>query len=295
MMAVLLTIVSVASAMAVSKKEQKALMEQVVSAIERGEKAVNSEVPAFLLDDMAASLYCIEILCKTDEQYNEDIARANKVIDEAQWVLDNCFMPEGEVEVQLRKKGYTIDRMLYCRHWAEEFTQRIHPRYDIMVSHCELQLKRRREALERPMPEGELVKFEYREYGSSRPTEVLVTLTRVNSDKWMLNCTEESKDVADRIRQVHKEVDKEVAVKIRQMAEQSKLYQCLYYYEEQPSFEKAPHLLGGPPSWSFRCVFEGGTISSESECMPVPEGCTEIVNYLRKIQEDVCKNQQEQN
>lgn len=57
MMAVLLTIVSVASAMAVSKKEQKALMEQVVSAIERGEKAVNSEVPAFLLDDMAASLY----------------------------------------------------------------------------------------------------------------------------------------------------------------------------------------------------------------------------------------------
>ncbi|MBO7052667.1 MAG: hypothetical protein J6W24_08410 [Prevotella sp.] len=280
----LLAIVSAAPVLSASKKEQKALMLQLVGAMERGEKAMKSEVPTFLLDDIEASRYCQEILGKSDEQYAQDTARVNKIVGDALWVMDNCFIPDDEVWEKLKKKGYDIGRLYDCRHWAETFIQSIHPRYDIMTSYCELQLKRRREAMERTMPEGALVKFEYREYGSSRPTEVLITLTRNEDGKWMLNSKEESKYLADWTQQADKEVGEDVSDKIRQIAEQSKLYQCLNIYEEQPAFDKAPHLMGGPPSWSFRCEFEGGTISSRSECMPVPMGCAEIVDYLGTIQ-----------
>lgn len=265
LMAALLAIVSATSAMAVSKKEQKALMQQAISVMERGEKAVNSEVPTFLLDDMAASLYCIEILSKTDEQYSEDIACANKVIGEARWLLGNCFIPEGKVEELLRKKGYDIDRLWKYLYWAEKLMQSIQPRYDIMVSYCEKQLQRRREAMEKTMPEGGLVRFEYREHGSTSIKEVFITLTRDESGRWLLDGEEVNQEVADRV---------------RQMAEQSKLYQCLSLYEDQPAFERAPHKMGGAPSWSFLCEFEGGTIYSESESMLAPENCMEIVRYL---------------
>ena len=284
MMVALLAMVSVAPVFSGPKKERKAYVQQLIGEIARGEAAMKMDVPAFLLDDMEASHYCSDILGKSDEQYAQDTARVNRVVNEAMWLLDNRRMPTEEVVVMLGKKGYDIGRLEHCYSWAWEFVQSIHPRYDIMKSYCELQLKRRREAQERSMPDGALVKFEYREYGSYRPTEVLIKLTRNEDGKWMLNSKEESRYVADRIRQEGKEVDKDVAVKIRQIAEQSKLYQCLNYYEEQPAFKKAPHLMGGPPSWSFRCEFEGGTIRSESECMPVPVGCAEIVDYLRTIQ-----------
>ena len=50
-----------------------------------------------------------------------------------------------------------------------------------------------------------------------------------------------------------------------------------------PSLPNAPEPLGGPPSWYFRCVLEGGTILTQSASSQPPFGCIAITDYLRSI------------
>ena len=128
----LLAMVSVAPVFSGPKKERKAYVQQLIGEIARGEAAMKMDVPTFLLDDIEASRYCQEILGKSDEQYAQDTARVNKIVGEALWVMDNCFIPDDEVWEKLKKKGYDIGRLYDCRHWAETFIQSIHPRYDII-------------------------------------------------------------------------------------------------------------------------------------------------------------------
>ena len=78
-------------------------------------------------------------------------------------------------------------------------------------------------------------------------------------------------------------MDDNVAAQVRTLAERHHAYQCLTAYDEPPSFPDAPLTLGGPPSWSFYCQFEGGVIQTGSECMPLPEGCAVLVQYLKDI------------
>ena len=142
-------------------------------------------------------------------------------------------------------------------------------RYAILTTYCNKQLQQRREALQRTMPKGQLLSLSYREYGSSRPTTVEYALLRdADTGRWKLN---------------GREVDETVATQIRTLVEQHKTYQCLDRYEEAPSFPQAPLLMGGLPSWEFICKFEGGTVVTGSECMPVPESCSAIVSYLRNL------------
>ena len=192
------------------------------------------DVPKMLQDDEAAKYYCMDILNISDEQYSRDTAQVNDMIRHAEWVEEHII-----------------------------------ERYGILAAYCDRQLQLRREARSRTMPEGNLVSFYYREYGSSRPDEVVYELRRDNaSNRWQLN----GKEVADT-----------VANRVRELAEREKIYQCLRTYAEPPSFPRAPLVTGGPPSWQFSCKFEGGEINSASECMPVPASCCAIVNYLKSL------------
>ena len=277
-----LLMVSAAKLAAQSRKEVQAMVDHVINYTERGERIMKEPLPGFLTDDKEASEYCRYVLGGSDEKYAQDTARANRIVSEIAWLIEHTLRPEGKVERKLAKQGYVLDRIFAVYQWADMMMPQVYPRYDKVKEFCDKQLQKRREALARTMPEGALVKFEYGEYGSSRPEPYKVQYTLVRSDegRWMLN---------------GKEVGHEVADRIRLLVEQNKSYQCLDSFDEPPPFEQAPHLLGGPPSWYFRCAFEGGTISSRSECMPVPVDFSVIVEYVREAYEKICRSQQNQN
>lgn len=248
-------------------KEQQEALQAIMQVLDR-ESITKMDVPRILLDDEAAKDYCMNILNISDEQYSKDTARANEVIRNAEWIRGHMVMPDEGMMKKLAKKKYDASKLddIFC--WAELILQKIHPRYGIVTSHCDRQLQSRREALKRTMPEGPLVSLYYREYGSSRPNEVVCDLHRDKAtNRWMLN---------------GKEVPETVAQRVRQLAEEGKTYQCLSRYVEAPPFPGSPQVLGGPASWQFYCKFEGGDIISESECMPVPANCAAIVTYLKQ-------------
>lgn len=271
MRALLLSVLTLLPSMlliAGGNKEQQEAMQIIMQVLDK-ESVTTTDVPKILLDDEAAKGYCMSILNISDEQYSQDTARANNVIRNAEWINQNMIMPDEGMTKKLAKKKYDTSRLdgIYC--WADDILRNIHPRYGILIGFCNRQLQLRREALQKTMPQGKLVSFYYGEYGSSRPNEVVYELHRDNAtNRWLLN----GKEVADT-----------VADKVRELAESGKTFQCLSRYMEAPSFPKSPQVMGGPPSWRFSCKFEGGNISSESECMPVPAGCSAIVNYLKTL------------
>lgn len=281
-LAAVLLMASTAKLAAQSGREVQAVVNHLISYTERGESIMKEPPPGFLMDDKEASDYCRHVLESSDDKYAQDTARAGRIMREAEWLTKHISRPEGKAERKLAKKGYDLDRIFAVYQWADMMMSSVYPRYDIMKTFCNKQLQRRRKALGRTMPEGALVKFEYGEYGSSRPEphEVQYTLKRGDDGQWMLNGRETGQNVAE---------------KIRLLAVQNGTYRCLDSYDEPPSFEHAPHLLGGPPSWYFRCTFEGGTISSGSECMPVPVSCSVIVEYVRDTFKEICRSQQNQN
>lgn len=265
-----------------SNREVQAVVNHVINYMERGERVMKEPVPGFLTDDREASDYCRHVLDNSDGKYTQDTARANRIVREAEWLTRHVVRPEGKADRKLVKQGYDLSRMMDVYCWAEMMMSDVSPRYGTMKTFCDKQLQSRREALGRTMPGGALVKFEYGEYGASRPNphEVQYTLKRNDDGRWMLNDREAGQEVADRI---------------RLLVEQNETYRCMDCYAEPPSFEHAPHLLGGPPSWYLRCEFEGGTISTGSECMPVPASCSVIVKYVIDIYKEICKSQQNQN
>ena len=257
-----------------NKKELKEGVRQVISILQM-EELTKAEVPRVLLDDEAASEYCRNVLYLSDEEYSKDTARINSIIRDAQWIIWNQIFPDEALTKKLTKQKVNPEKLYDIYDWANKIMQNVHPRYGIMTGYCNKQLQRRREALQQTMPEGRLISFSYREYGSSRPTPIEYVLRRDDtSGYWMLN----GKAVAD-----------SVADEVRAQAERYQIYKCMKRYEEQPNFPKSPLLLGGPPSWSFDCQFEGGSITSGSECMPVPGSCAAIVAYLRQVLEETVK------
>jgi len=256
------------SLMADNKKEQQEQMRAIIQVLQK-EEIAQAEIPAFLSDDQKARDYCNAVLTLSDEAYAQDTAIANSMLRDAQWVLSNMIFPDEKVKKNLIKKKYDPEKLDYIYAWADNFLREIPTRHAILTTYCDKQLQQRREALQRTMPEGQLLSFSYREYGSSRPTTVEYTLLRdAETGVWKLN---------------GREVDETVAAQIRTSVEQHKTYQCMNRYEEAPSFPQAPQPMGGLPSWEFICKFEGGTIVTGSECMPVPESCSAIVRYLRNL------------
>ncbi len=260
------------------KKEQQEQMRRFVEMMQM-EEATHVDIPDILKDDQKASDYCRGILFLTDEQYSQDTATVNAIIRNAQWISARQFSPDEKTEKKLIKKKYDPQKLLDIYQWADMVHHLVHPRYAILTGFCEKQLQRRRDARKQTMPTGRLVRFAYNEHGSSRPTPVDIVLECDSaSGRWLLN----GREVAD-----------SVAVEVRSLAEQHQTYKCLRSYAEPPIFPQAPPVMGGPPSWFFSCKFEGGTIYSESECMPVPYGCAMIVEYLNNVLRKICKNQQD--
>jgi hypothetical protein len=179
------------------------------------------------------------------------------------------IFPDEKTKTKLVKQKYNPDKLDYIYAWADNFLQEVPTRHAILTTFCDKQLQQRREALQHTMPEGQLVSFSYKEYGSSRPTTVEYSLVHdAEAGRWKLN---------------GREVDETIATEICTLIEQHKTYQCMNRYEEAPSFPQAPQPTGGLPSWEFICKFEGGTVVTGSECMPVPESCSAVVSYLRNL------------
>ena len=260
------------------KKEEKEQLRMLVEVLQM-EDVLTTRVPRLLMNDDEASEYCSRVLNRDDEAYSRDTARVNDLIRKAEWLINRVYYPDEKQKQKLIKQGYHPDSLSAIYGWAHELIQLVHPRYSIVTKFCEKQLQRRREAQQRKMPEGRLVSFSYREYGSSRPNEFLLVLERDKvSQRWQLNGQEVPDGVAD---------------EIRSLVERYEVYHCLSCFEEGSPFIQSPLKLGGPPSWSFTCQFEGGTIHTESECVPIPENCSKIVSYVENKLKEVCKNKPE--
>lgn len=261
--------------MADNKKEQQEQMRTIIQVLQMEEIAY-AERPAFVSDDLKARDYCNAVLSRSDEAYAQDTARVNKMLRDAQWIHDHFILPDEKMTKKLVKQHYHPEKLDYIYAWADEFVHEVPLRHAVLTTFCNKQLQRRHEARQRTMPEGQLVSLSYREYGSSRPATVEYALVHdVEAGCWRLN---------------GRQVEDEVAAEVRALVEQHKTYQCLNRYDEAPSFPQAPQVMGGLPSWEFICRFEGGTVVTGSECMPVPDSCSLIISYLSKILYKLCKN-----
>jgi len=254
--------------MADDKKEQQEQMRTIIQVLQK-EEVARAEIPAFLSDDQKARDYCNTVLSYSDEAYAQDTAIANSMLREAQWIQSHMIFPDEKMKKSLVKKKYDPAKLDFIYAWADNFLMEVPMRHAILTGYCDKQLQQRKEAQQRAMPEGQLVSFSYREYGSSRPTTVEYALLRdADTGRWKLNGCE---------------VDETVATQIRTLVEQHKTYQCMNRYEEAPSFPQAAQPTGGLPSWEFICKFEGGTVVTGAECMPVPESCSAVVSYLKNL------------
>lgn len=263
------------SMMADNKKEQQEQMRTIIQLLQM-EDVAQAAIPSFMADDQHARDYCYTVLSRSDEAYTQDTACVNKMLRDAQWVLGHFILPDEKMEKKLIKQNYHPEKLNEIFAWADYVLHEVPMRHAVLTTFCDKQLQRRKEALQRTMPEGQLVSLSYREYGSSRPTTLEYALVRdAKTGRWTLN---------------GREVDDKVAAEVRTLVEQHKTYQCLNRYEEAPSFPQAPQVTGGLPSWEFIFRFEGGTVVTGSECMPVPDSCSVIVSYLSKIINEVCKN-----
>ena len=270
--------VPVAQMHAGNKSDQKELLRAVARMLQM-EEATKASVPDFLLHDEAASYYCGSVLYHPEEQYSQDTARANKLISDARWILDHQVYPDEKMTKKLTKQKYDVSKLRDIYDWAVMVVQNAEPRYSILTRFCDQQFERRRNALKKTMPSGQLLRFSYEEYGSSAPRPNGCVLERDGgSGRWLLNGYE---------------VPDSVAAEVRGLAEEQRVYQCMDYYDEPPSFPQFPHQLGGPPAWRFRCEFEGGTISTGSESELLPDGCAKIVGYLKDLLYQLWKNQPE--
>ena len=261
------------SLLAGNKRAQQEQMRTIIQVLQM-ETVAQAGMPVFVADDQKAREYCHAVLDRSDEEYAQDTACVNKMLNDAQWIHRHVIIPDEKMKKKLVKQKYDPEKLDYIYAWAEQVLSEVPPRYAILTTFCDKQLQRRREARQRTMPEGRLVSLSYREYGSSRPTTVEYALVRdAEAGRWRLN---------------GHEVDDAVAAEVRTLIERHKTYQCLNHYDDAPSFPQAPPVLGGPPSWEFICRFEGGAVVTGSECMPVPGSCFVIVSYLNNILKEVC-------
>lgn len=252
------------------KKEWDKTYNNLVKILQIGE-IPESDIPSYMLNDDKADVYALKVLSLTDEQYSQDTASANAIISQLKWILNNWSVPDEKMKKKLVKQQLDPEKLFYIQAWSNELLFRIYQRYDILKGCCEKKLRMRREARERTMPTGQLVCFSYRAYGSSHPTEFILTLERdAATQKWQLN---------------GKDVDAAVADKVRTLVEENEVYKCMSNYDENPCFHSIPLKTGGPSSWSFYCNFEGGAIVSQSESGFPPENFSKVINYLIDVKQ----------
>ena len=251
-------------------------MRNIAEVLQRGEAAMSDTVPSFLLTNEDATRYCRDILSNTNEHYAADTARANAFLRKLEWIEQHTFYPDGVIMEKFRKKRkLDPENIFFIYDWSARLFRDAYPRYEVMKSFCEKQLALRRDAIQRTMPQGQLVRLSYEEEGNHIPFHECYELRRdPSSNVWQLN---------------GEEVPEEVALQVRQMAEQDKVYQCLSQYLDVPSKLSGPLVEGGPPAYTFRMEFEGGSFSICSDNQRPPESCRKILDYLKIIKSEKVK------
>ena len=267
--------------MAISKKKQKMLAIQQIKAdvdsLIRLSEAPLPEPPAIIASDQNTYDYCYVAAWRNEASYTADTAQINAWYRRWQWVLDQRF--DIPVEDWKYFPGYDPSRIDCLNVHVEQMFHETNPRYDILRKYCEAMRQQYREAQARTMPEGRLLELTYEERGSSRPVPVFYELRR---DTVSGRITLRGYDFEIRQRDpVEMTVGEDVADSIRHLVEKHKVYQYLRYYSTPPEMPGAPPVCGGPPSWHFHCVFEGGTVKSASD--GAVGGCAEIAFYLSSL------------
>jgi len=257
------------------KRQLRAAFQQAVELM----NTPTAQIPDFIANDQAVSKYCGNILNITDEQYSQDTAQVNALFQKAA-LLQSAY-PDEELTQLLIKKKYDVSRLYDLSAWGSMILSSLPKRYSMLTNYCELQLKRRREAAQRTMPTGQLLRLDYEETGSSRPTPVGYWLYRnETTGQWVLSGMSFS---FNRHEKVSATLTNEDVTQVCDMLKAYKVYKCLSYYEDESPFLNNPIQLGGPPSWNFSCQLEGGEICSSSECLPVPDNIARIVNHLHGL------------
>ena len=268
------------TAQAGNKKEEQrkriALLEQLIN-------MANSpweEVPEIIFSDQKAFDYCSNILACSDEQYTQDTTTVNEWFNMCSWVAEHQTIPEPKELKKKSLRGYNESQLVAFYNYVQEQTWKVAPRYQRLAEYCERMIGLRRVARQRSMPTGNIRSLEYREFGSSRPSPV----------HYKIECDTVSGTIMlsgykrDELEQ--KAVGNNVLQQLRTIVEEHAIYKELDCYVSPPSFPECPTPVGGSPSWSFRCVLDGGVVCTDAESWSIPRGCEAVRNYLHQILEE---------
>ena len=255
-----------------SKKEQKKEFQATVERLISLANAPLKSAPDIIASDLRAYSYCEKILSRSTEEYQQDTAVIEEWFREGEWIRDHQMILEPQDEKKF--KNYDRNKLLELYEYTSRQMWEARSRYSELRTYCDLMLQRRQEAQQRTMPTGNILSLFYEESGSSRPTTVLRQIERDTASDAMILSGYVREELVKTV------VADSVLQRVRAMIEEYKIYQELTDYPTPPSFPEVPHMLGGPPSWSFRCELEGGTIYTASESRDISHGCSAIKRYL---------------
>lgn len=239
-------------------------------------------VPSFVDSDEHAYAYCCGVLTRSDEQYAADTAAVGRMEQQYRWLMDHHTMLTPKEAKKYKQYDPAMLTFLYDN--AGRQMSEVMPRYHKLRDYCNRHREAYRKARSQTMPEGRVLGLEYEEYGSSRPDPVLYEIVRDTASGRMMLLGCESRRTADRLQERPQvEVGDSVLDKVRALISEHSIYKVMAYNEEPPAFPKCPQPLGAPPSWRFRCQFEGGTVACSSSHSTTPEGCRQLLTLFRRL------------
>jgi hypothetical protein len=251
-----------------SKKEAQALAATVMSLDER------VPLPKFLLNGEHATEYCKQVVYLTDEQYSADSAAASGYVERLKALAGQFSRVKEKHLDEFGLRG--MDYLLYSK------LSEVEPRQQTLMDYCNNRREALRNARQRTMPEGRLLKFCYEEWGSSRPNPVKVTIEPDDQGTMQVSASTRKRHADDGEGVIKILATETILNELRQRIEAGKVYQMLGNYDMPHLFPDYPLPLGGPPSWMFVAECEGGKISTGGESGPVGV-CGEIGYWLLNL------------
>ena len=245
-----------------SKKERKA-----VEKILKG-KQERVKLPGMLFNDEAAMSFCYGVGKYTDAEYTSMMADCKARVDENALLLKyNGQMSDKDREKYGEENVYKV-----MKSAAEE-----NRRFEILSEYCDREREIIAAANARKMPKGKIVRVDYTEGGSSRPTPIRIHMALgTDSHMHLIFNNQQFQD------EKPVTVPEDVQEQLRTTFEENKLYKLHSFYGRPYGFPTIIEPLGGPPSCMFAVEFEDGTvISSRTDRQYFSEDCQDFVGILR--------------
>lgn len=245
-----------------SKKDRKK-----VEKILKG-KQERVPLPSILTCDEAAMAFCYDVGKFSGEEYASMLAECEARVKENRLLLEY----NNQMSDHNRNK------------YGEEFLNKIMKsaseeveRSEILVDYCNRERGIIAEAEARKMPEGTIIKVDYVEAGSARPTPVRIYMALgTDSRLHLIYSNEQFQD------EKPVTVPNDVLQQLRSTFEENKLYRLHSLYSRPYGFSSIIEPLGGPPSCMLTVEFSDGTvISSRTNRMYFSEECRDFVGILR--------------